>query len=141
MKINNNKPEPYGAKRKEKTMENAKKIKGESSGKETSLLVLALIAIPSLLIVEFFPQYVSSLYEGHVEKLLYANYALLYVFYAFVIITLAFLALGSIMKAWMFVTFDWRPSTAYFAGETGAVSSKDSSSEEKDTKKEETSQQ
>lgn len=119
-------------------MENARKNQVKSSGKETSLIVLALIAIPGLLILEFFPQYVSSLYEGQVEKLLYANYALLYIFYAFVLITLAFLAIGSIMKAWMFVTFDWRPSTAYFAGETGAVSSKDSSADEEETKKEDT---
>lgn len=120
-------------------MENAEKSNGKSCGKETSLIVLALIAIPGLLILEFFPQYVSSIYEAHVEKLLYANYVLLYVFYAFVLITLVFLAMGSIMKAWMYVTFDWRPSTAYFAGETGAISSKDSSSEEEEeTKKEDT---
>lgn len=117
-------------------MEQAQKIGGRTAGKETSLLVLAMIAIPALLILEFFPQYVSSLYEGHVEKLLYANYTLLYIFYAFVLIALAFLAIGSIMKAWMYVTFDWRPSTAYLAGETGAVSSKDSSSEEKGRKAE-----
>jgi hypothetical protein len=117
-------------------MEQAKKIGGKTAGKETSLLVLALIAIPALLLLEFFPQYVSSLYEGHVEKLLYANYTLLYIFYAFVLITLAFLAMGSIMKAWMYVTFDWRPSTAYLAGETGSVSAKDNNSEEKDRKKE-----
>jgi hypothetical protein len=122
-------------------MENLNEINGKSGKKETSLIVLALIAIPGLLLLEFFPQYVSSLYEGHVEKLLYANYSLLYVFYAFVLITLTFLAIGSIMKAWMYVTFNWKPSTAYLAGEAGSISSKDGDSGEKNKKQVGTSQE
>ncbi len=122
-------------------MEKLNEIKGKSGKKETSIIVLALIAIPGLLLLEFFPQYVSSLYEGHVEKLLYANYSLLYVFYAFVLITLTFLAIGSIMKAWMFVTFNWKPSTAYLAGEAGSISSKEGDSGEKNKEKVRTSQE
>lgn len=122
-------------------METLNEIRGESGKKETSLLVLALIAIPGLLLMEFFPQYVSSLYEGHVEKLLYANYTILYIFYAFVLITLTFLAIGSIMKAWMFVTFNWKPSTAYLAGETGSISSKEDDSGQRNKKEVKKSQE
>lgn len=99
------------------------------------LLVIALVALPSLLFLEIIPQYVSPLYEGFTERLLYANYAFLYIFYALVIITLAVLAVGSVLNAWIWVTFRWRPSTAYLAGEAGSIPAKDGTSEENHGKK------
>jgi hypothetical protein len=109
--------------------------------KEMPLPVIALIAVSGVLLLEFLPHYASRLYEGYTETIISVYYTLSYIFMAAILITLALLAVSNVLNAWVWVTFRWKPSTAYLAGETGAIIDKESVPEEKEEKKEDTYQE
>jgi uncharacterized membrane protein len=122
--------------RKERTMEKLMERGEKKHNKELTLPVIALIAIPGILLLEYFPKYLSRFYEGYTETLMSSIYAIFYVVFAVVIVSIAVLMMGSVIGqvGRTTATFRWKPSMSYLTGENGAIYTRRNKADNKEEK-------